>query len=83
MPATVSVPAGATTATFTVTTNQVSSTTSLAIIGNDNATQSATLTLTPPVLYSILMNADYCSWRNVFHRNGDAQPAGAQRRRAR
>jgi hypothetical protein len=58
VPASVTVPQGATSATFPITTNQVSTSTSLTISGNDNTTQTATLTLTPPVLLSILMNAN-------------------------
>jgi hypothetical protein len=58
VPVTAIVPAGSTTGTFTVTTNEVSSTTSLTISGNYNGTASVTLTLTPPVLSSIVMNAN-------------------------
>jgi hypothetical protein len=58
VPASVTVPQGTTSATFPITTNQVSTSTSLTISGTDNATQTATLTLTPPVLLSILMNAN-------------------------
>ena len=58
VPASVTVPQGATSATFPITTNEVSTSTSLTISGNDNTTQTATLTLTPPVLLSILMNAN-------------------------
>jgi hypothetical protein len=56
VPATVTVPAGATTATFLVTTHPVSSSTSVTISGNDVLTQTATLTLTPPELTSLTMN---------------------------
>jgi trimeric autotransporter adhesin len=58
LPATVTVPGGSITATFPVTTNQVSTTTPLTISGSYNAIQSATLTLTAPVLSSIVMNAN-------------------------
>jgi hypothetical protein len=56
VPATVTVPGGATTATFQVTTHQVSSSTSVTITGNDVTTHTATLTLTPPELLTLTMN---------------------------
>ncbi len=58
VPASVTVPQGATSATFPITTNEVSTSASLTISGNDNTTQTAMLTLTPPVLSSIVMNAN-------------------------
>ena len=50
------VPAGATSATFPIATDSVSAITSVNVIANYNATQSAVLTINPPVLASITLN---------------------------
>jgi hypothetical protein len=55
-PASVTVPAGATSATFTVTTTGVLTTTTVTITGSFNGIQTATLTLTPPALASVVAN---------------------------
>ena len=56
VPASVTVPAGQTTATFPVTSNPVSQATSLTISGDYNGIQTATLTLTTPDLAFLIMN---------------------------
>src|SRR5262249_38210403 len=56
VPATVTVLAGATTATFTVTTTPVAVVTTPTISGTYNATQTALLTVNPPVLASVVLN---------------------------
>ena len=56
VPATVTVPPGATTATFQVTTNEVSNSTSVIVSATYDTTQTATLTLTPPDLLTLIMN---------------------------
>jgi hypothetical protein len=55
-PTSVTVPAGATSATFTVTTTGVLTTTAVTITGNLNGTKTAALTLTPPVLTSVALS---------------------------
>jgi hypothetical protein len=56
VPATVSIPAGATTATFTVTTSPVATATTVNILGSYNGFQSATLTITSPSLSSLSLS---------------------------
>lgn len=56
VPASVTVVGGATTATFNVTTTAVSAAQAVHIAGTYNGTQSATLTINPPVLASLALN---------------------------
>jgi hypothetical protein len=56
VPISVTVPANATTATFIVTTSPVPTTTSLTISGTYGSTQSASFTVTRPVLSSLSLN---------------------------
>ncbi|PYV11686.1 MAG: hypothetical protein DMG23_03555 [Acidobacteria bacterium] len=56
VPSNVTVPAGATSATFTVSTSPVSSSTSVAISGSYNgSTRTASLTVTPPTVSSLAL----------------------------
>ena len=55
-PASVVVPAGATSATFPVSTTAVSSATAVAISGTYNGTQMATLTITPLTISGVSLN---------------------------
>jgi len=56
VPASVTVAAGATSATFTVTTSAVSASTSATITGSFNGTQTATLTINPLALSTLTMS---------------------------
>ena len=56
VPASVLVPAGATTAGFTVTTSGISGSTSATITGNYGAIQTATLNISPATLASVTLN---------------------------
>jgi Domain of unknown function (DUF4082)/Bacterial Ig domain/Carboxypeptidase regulatory-like domain len=56
VPISVTVPPNATTATFIATTSPVPTTTSLTISGTYGSTQSASFTVTPPVLSSLSLN---------------------------
>ena len=56
VPASVTVPANATTATFTVTTSSVTSSTSLIISGTYGSTQTASFTVTSSVLSTVTRN---------------------------
>ena len=56
VPASVTVAANANTATFTVTTNPVATNTTLTISGSYGATQTASFTVTPPVLTLLSLN---------------------------
>jgi hypothetical protein len=56
VPAGVTVPAGATSATFSVTTTAVATSTAATITGSYGATQTAVLTILPPVLSSLTLN---------------------------
>jgi Bacterial Ig domain len=55
-PTSVTVPAGSTSATFTVTTTPVSSVTTATIAGVYGTTRTGTLTISPPALSSIMLN---------------------------
>jgi hypothetical protein len=56
VPATVAVPAGSTTATFTITTTAVATTTSVTVSATYNATRSATLTISRATLSTLTLN---------------------------
>jgi Domain of unknown function (DUF4082) len=56
VPTNVTVPEGATSANFTVSTNAVGTATSVVISGTYNATQTATLTINPPVISALSLN---------------------------
>ena len=75
VPATVTVPEGAASVTFQATTNEVSSSTPVTISATDNGTQTATLTLTPPILASILMNPNSVPGRDFFFNRYSHSPA--------
>ena len=56
VPASVTVPAGATSTTFPIATSGVGSLTAAIVAGSYNGTQSATLTINPAVLSTLLLN---------------------------
>jgi trimeric autotransporter adhesin len=56
VPTSVTVPQGATTAPFTITTSAVSSKTTASITVSDGGTESANLTIQPPALASLTLN---------------------------
>jgi hypothetical protein len=56
VPASVTVAAGAVTATFTANTTGVASVTTVAITASNNGTQTASLTINPPTVSSVILN---------------------------
>jgi hypothetical protein len=81
VPGSVTIPAGATGATFPVSTSAVTTTTSATISGTYNGTQSATLTINPPVLSSVSLNPTSVAGGNsatgTVTLNGPAPSGGA------
>jgi hypothetical protein len=81
VPASVTIPAGSTSATFTITTSGVASSTSVTISGTYGVTRTTTLTVSVASLTSLVLNPTTVTGGSssmaTLTLNGNAPPAGA------